>query len=987
MDFLSRLLSRPAHHQPAICDVSIIDRESVGSSSSPSSSSSSLSPAVKKQNRAQATDQSEQLTRISRDHPEASSSGPSSLVPESLSSASSFQSLASNHSSKSSSGICTDSAPGSPDKTSHAFDNSYINVDIPDVDDLINACLNINLNDGPSVDSPDNNTSNLSHDQTFASATDDTIANETPIELRLEESIQTFETCPVLETNQVLKAEPLSSSIVKSSASIDQPFITPYVSSFENSVVQRHDNESEFKSSLSSLQIDGGTTGSTLSSVVDVIGEPKICTKNETVIEVTNDIANFSLRDPTNDQKEQQNATEVNLCINNAQNYQTLDCTTLLSSESRSDESKKFIVKTADEFNSSAVIDKKSIRTDTNTTNKNELIEKEENTINNTDNKPNNQLIDEQIEHINSISKAVLDTQERENKVSIAETVSPKNNDTCVVNEIKTPNKSNVVIKKEIESSNFSETILLEESHKADTLNIEVIASTPLPTKSLTKDNTHESSCRKSALFVKKSDILEDEYEKECIKNLETLVKREEVVENHGNINFDETVAINKSFEKLFSPELIPKENLDLSNNILHENSLNLLPPQESEYEAFKPQQQSTNLPFPDPSNFRALQEAALSVAKEIDDSVEKIEESEHFVSATTELFGDPSALDYLNQVGSQTTRRGERYDSLYMKFDPLAEKLSMLPQKNLPASALLDEEKEAKVENSLSNMGTPKKNPALAAIDRLLFYSPCTAPSTDTEVPEAIQKKEVIEKQEPLVPIVDEKMAKELEFVRSTVLQLEAEIEKQQQEYKDQLDRQKEVFEDKISLIQTKHNQMQAQLTQEVKCKDQMTVVVEEYEKSISRLIAEREKDRTNFEAEKIKIQEELQVANQHLSNTEAAFSDVHSKYERLKNVVSAYKSNETVLKESIAENQETIKTLENRYEQLKSHAMAQLEKANLELSAIRKHNEAETVKLKALVRKAELKSKSLEETVEQKMKENKELTQIIDEMIARVD
>lgn len=104
--------------------------------------------------------------------------------------------------------------------------------------------------------------------------------------------------------------------------------------------------------------------------------------------------------------------------------------------------------------------------------------------------------------------------------------------------------------------------------------------------------------------------------------------------------------------------------------------------------------------------------------------------------------------------------------------------------------------------------------------------------------------------------------------------------------------------------------------------------MVVEEYEKSISRLIAEGEKDRTNFEVERAKLQEELQVANQHLSNTEAAFSDVHTKYERLKNVVSAYKSNETVLKESIAENQETIKTLENRYEHLKSHAMAQLEK-----------------------------------------------------------
>lgn len=104
--------------------------------------------------------------------------------------------------------------------------------------------------------------------------------------------------------------------------------------------------------------------------------------------------------------------------------------------------------------------------------------------------------------------------------------------------------------------------------------------------------------------------------------------------------------------------------------------------------------------------------------------------------------------------------------------------------------------------------------------------------------------------------------------------------------------------------------------------------VVVEEYEKSISRLLTERERDRTNFEQEKAKLQEELQTTNVHLANTEAAFNDVHQKYERLKGVVSAYKNNETVLKESIQENMETIKSLEMRYDQLKNHAMIQLEK-----------------------------------------------------------
>lgn len=192
----------------------------------------------------------------------------------------------------------------------------------------------------------------------------------------------------------------------------------------------------------------------------------------------------------------------------------------------------------------------------------------------------------------------------------------------------------------------------------------------------------------------------------------------------------------------------------------------------------------------------------------------------------------------------------------------------------------------------------------------------------------------------------------------------------------------------------------------------------MEEYEKSISRLLTERERDRTSFEQDKAKLQEELQAANHHLTNTEAAFNDVHQKYERLKGVVSVYKNNESVLKESIQENVETIKTLETRYDQLKEHAMTQLEKyaidididniivyfseegggdtyviyiliyfrANLELDGIRKQNEAETVKLHALIRKAELKSNSLTELVEQKTKENKELAKILDEVIARV-
>lgn len=59
---------------------------------------------------------------------------------------------------------------------------------------------------------------------------------------------------------------------------------------------------------------------------------------------------------------------------------------------------------------------------------------------------------------------------------------------------------------------------------------------------------------------------------------------------------------------------------------------------------------------------------------------------------------------------------------------------------------------------------------------------------------------------------------------------------------------------------------------------------------------------------------------------------------------------------------------------------------RANFELDSIRRQHEDETVKLHAIVRKSELKSNSLADLVEQKTKENKELTQILDEVIARV-
>jgi len=66
-----------------------------------------------------------------------------------------------------------------------------------------------------------------------------------------------------------------------------------------------------------------------------------------------------------------------------------------------------------------------------------------------------------------------------------------------------------------------------------------------------------------------------------------------------------------------------------------------------------------------------------------------------------------------------------------------------------------------------------------------------------------------------PLIDHID--MSKELELVRTTVLQLEEELEKQKKEHEAELERQKATFQEKI-------NKLQAQMSQEIKTKTQMT-------------------------------------------------------------------------------------------------------------------------------------------------------------------
>jgi len=166
----------------------------------------------------------------------------------------------------------------------------------------------------------------------------------------------------------------------------------------------------------------------------------------------------------------------------------------------------------------------------------------------------------------------------------------------------------------------------------------------------------------------------------------------------------------------------------------------------------------------------------------------------------------------------------------------------------------------------------------------------------------------------------------------------------------------------------------------------EQMKQVLKEYEKTISELIAEKEKERARHEEERSLLGVERDQAAEDLKNVETAFADVHRKYERTKNVVEGFKTNEETLKRLIEESEIKLRKQDQRYELLKSHAEETLDKANREIENMAKSQDAEMARLSAMFKKAEMKVTSLERCVEQKTKENEELTAICDELIAKV-
>ncbi|XP_072401904.1 uncharacterized protein [Diabrotica undecimpunctata] len=162
---------------------------------------------------------------------------------------------------------------------------------------------------------------------------------------------------------------------------------------------------------------------------------------------------------------------------------------------------------------------------------------------------------------------------------------------------------------------------------------------------------------------------------------------------------------------------------------------------------------------------------------------------------------------------------------------------------------------------------------------------------------------------------------------------------------------------------------------------------------------ISQRTKDDVNYQkimdqyeltlksrfSETKRLQEESETIRTHLTNLEIAFSDVHSKYEKTKAALQGVKANEEALLADLELAQSTNNQHEERYESLKAHARTQIEKSNKEIHDVKEQHEIEINKLRAFIRRLEIKVSSLEVSLQQKTEECEQLSALCDEVTGK--
>ncbi|XP_046379101.2 transforming acidic coiled-coil-containing protein 2-like isoform X3 [Haliotis rufescens] len=383
--------------------------------------------------------------------------------------------------------------------------------------------------------------------------------------------------------------------------------------------------------------------------------------------------------------------------------------------------------------------------------------------------------------------------------------------------------------------------------------------------------------------------------------------------------------------------------------------------------------------------------------------------DNEGFVPAS-DVFSDKATWEMLDKFGGDACKESDLgRESLFVKFDPLVQGAAGPEQEKCRGPEGAEEESAAGNEDDLMSLNTPpasgktgnrhvKKHPAARVlaeqldgaagetthtnnVDNILKCSPGKSDSGLADMNQSMgdsTKEAVVQLVQGKTESVQvlkysqtdwNKMKQDLE------LSFQAQLLQKEKEWSKKLgDREKKmgyVEENNRGLKQTN---------------EEMKAIVSEFEKTISQLQAEKEKTCNASQQSLQDIVREKEQVLDDLHSVETAFSNLHQRYEKTKGVVEGFKQNEEVLKKCVSDYQAKLKKSEQKLQLLKQQAEEKLDHANVEIEKERKGHMSEMARLQAGLKKAELQISSLEKSLEQKVKENQELTAICDELISKV-
>ncbi|XP_050420121.1 transforming acidic coiled-coil-containing protein 1-like isoform X1 [Adelges cooleyi] len=320
---------------------------------------------------------------------------------------------------------------------------------------------------------------------------------------------------------------------------------------------------------------------------------------------------------------------------------------------------------------------------------------------------------------------------------------------------------------------------------------------------------------------------------------------------------------------------------------------------------------------------------------------------AEGFTSAVGFNFEDLEALEAVRSLNDEEIRRLTiARKSLYQAFDPIVKKSNQ--ESNSRREALENTE----------------------VMDKTILGSPQSEGSNKTLNVSDLNISQTYTKDEKNSP--NSKLGDREKFYQEKIEKLECENKNLRND----------VLADKEKI-----KSLTTSLITVTKSKDQLSTVIGEYEKTISDMVAKKEDVHKEYEARIAYIEDERAKMERHLQNSEMAFNDVHEKYNSSKQVIEAMKENETKYKTCIMEFEESLKKYEDKYMRLKMHATEQMEKATEEINEKERVFEAETSKMRIMIKRLEVKVRSLQESLERKDVENAELTNLCDELIGKLD